>query len=500
MIRIPLRLLRITGLAVLLLPELFFLLTWVRPVFSLPSCLALAVAFILYAKKDHKKTHLSEDCSEFSFYTLAACLCCALLWTFFSGIGGFFYQNEDFYGRNAIFHDLLNYAWPVCFPETNYALTYYIGFWILPALLGKLTAFLFGAELLWASANAFLFAETVWFLFLVFLLFLSLLKIRTAGKACLMLLLFVMFSGMDGLGAYLVHWDWNQQIEWWAQLWQFSSNTTCLFWVFNQAVPAWLATLVLMSDLTDLGSYALIGLSMLLYSPLPLTGFVFLCFCLFLVRLVREKKLMKTVREAFSVRNLLSLLGALPILLYLASNASSSRRGFRFDLYLRTFSLSQALLRLLIFSFVEWLLYWLLVLPRFRKEPLFWIVGLSLFLAPMFKVGYNMDFSMRASIPGLMILFIYCARFVEDALGQHRLRPTSAVLLALLLVGFQTPLQEFERGTYRVMKAGTNRIFSDPFGTVLHPDADTHNFICLNTEQSFFYRHIASGSPTETGR
>ena len=36
-------------------------------------------------------------------------------------------------------------------------------------------------------------------------------------------------------------------IEWWARFYQFSSFTTQLFWVFNQAVPAWIATLLVLS-------------------------------------------------------------------------------------------------------------------------------------------------------------------------------------------------------------------------------------------------------------
>ena len=493
MISIPIRRLRYAGLLSLLLPELFFLALWVRPAFALPCIAALAAAFLLYARKERMPMR-EETRLEISVFALLACLACALLWTFLSGIGGFFYQNEDFYGRNAIFHDLLNYSWPVRFPGTDFALTYYIGFWILPALLGKMTAALFGARILWEAANAFLFAETVWFLFLIFLLLLFLLRVGTAGKASLLLLFFVLFSGMDGLGAFLVHWDWSQQIEWWAQLWQFSSNTTCLFWVFNQAVPAWLATLLLLSDPEDTGAYALTGLSMLLCSPLPLVGFVFLCACLFLARMLRSAPAGKAggaVRAAFSAPNLLAVLGSVPILLYLSANGSSTRGAFRFDLYLRTYPLARSLFFLLRFSLVEWLCLAALIAPRFRREPLFLAACLSLCLAPLFKVGYHMDFSMRASIPGLLVLFVYCARFLRDAVSHKRLRFPAAVLLALLLIGCQTPLQEFERGAYRVKQAGTNRIFSDPFGTVLHPDADTDNFICRNTGQSLFYRFLA---------
>lgn len=44
------------------------------------------------------------------------------------------------------------------------------------------------------------------------------------------------------------------------------------------------------------------------------------------------------------------------------------------------------------------------------------------------------------------------------------------------MIGAVTPLEEFRRGIYKVREAGTIFLTADPFGTVLHPDADTDNF------------------------
>ena len=64
----------------------------------------------------------------------------------------------------------------------------------------------------------------------------------------------------------------------------------------------------------------------------------------------------------------------------------------------------------------------------------------------------------------------------------------------LLLIGAVTPLEEFRRGVYKVREAGTIFLTADPFGTVLHPDADTDNFICRDVKDHLFYRYFARSS------
>ena len=482
----------------LLIPGILFLLTWVRLIVAVPCCLAFIVAFGLYHRHDDRKELKSvfekqPEIWKCSGLTIALCFLCAAIWTYLSGIGGFFYQNDDFYGRNAIFHDLLEHEWPVRFSGTSYALTYYIGFWIVPALIGKFCAFIGGPEILWSAANYALFAETVWFLFLLFLLFLSLLNVQSAFSAGGFLLLFVLFSGMDGLACFFLH-DWTDQIEWWAHTWQFSSHTTCLFWVFNQAVPTWLATVLLLCLPERTDAYAMIGLLVLPYSPLPLVGIVLLCAGMVIGKILSAMKdggqsVQAVLLKPVSICNVLSILGSIPCLLYLSSNASTGNAPLRADLFLNVYPLPVAITRLILFSLVEWGITAIILLPFARKDPLFWTVVLSLLLIPMFRLGYNMDFSMRASLPALFVLSVYCAKFLKE--WGLRKKLLAGCLIAALLIGSITPMLEFQRGAYKVFRLGMFHQFSDPYKTVLHPYADTENFICTDTESSFFYRYLA---------
>ena len=500
-IRFSRRALRIAALLTLLLPAAAFLATWLRPALGLPMAAALVAAFALYVRASNAPARdvfgHEDDAFGCPVPVLALVVLCALLWTFFSGIGGLFYQTEDHYGRNAIFGDMLNHSWPVYFDGTPYALTYYIAYWILPALAAKGAAALLGAGALWPAANAALFVQTVWYLIVTLLLFLSLAQAKGLIKNALLLLLFVFFSGMDGLAIpFFPDW-WNNQLEWWAQGYQFSCNTTGLFWVYNQALPAWLCMMLLLDHPHDIGSFTLIGLAAFPFSPMPFIGLMVYFIGLAAVKghaLIRERGAAQGIRalliSCLTARNLLACVSIAPAFLpYFMANAASGGAPFRFDIYIGSYGLPEAIARLLLFLLIEFGAYALIIGGHFRKNPVFLLTALSLVLAPMFRIGYGQDFSMRASIPGLITLCLFCGRYL---LAEKNARRAPALLLtALLLIGSITPMMEFVRGAYKVKQAGTIFLTANPFITVLHPDADTHNFICQDVNDAIFYRTLA---------
>lgn len=505
-IRFSRRMLRLAALCTLLLPAAAFLATWLRPAFGLPMAAAVLAAFALYVRASNAPARdvfgQEDDAFECPVSVFALVILCALLWTFFSGIGGLFYQTEDHYGRNAIFGDMLNHSWPVYFDGTPYALTYYIAYWILPALAAKGAAALLGAGALLPAANAALFIQTVWYLIVALLLFLSLVRAKGLFRNMLLLLLFVFFSGMDALAIPFFPTWWNDQLEWWAQGYQFSSHTTGLFWVYNQALPAWLAMLLLLDNPEDIGSYALIGLAAFPFSPMPFVGLMVYFIGLALVTgyvLIRKRGAAAGAKalliRCFTARNLLACVSIAPaFILYFMANAATGGAPFRFDIYIASYGAGEALARLALFLMIEFGAYALIIGRRFCKNPVFILTVLSLVLAPMFRIGYGQDFSMRASIPGLMTLCLLCGRYLFSE--KHARSAPALLLAALLLIGSITPMMEFARGAYKVKQAGTIYLTANPFETVLHPDADTHNFICPDVNESLFYRHLAKPAQT----
>ena len=196
--------------------------------------------------------------------------------------------------------------------------------------------------------------------------------------------------------------------------------------------------------------------------------------------------------------NLLACAAIIPsFCLYFMSNQASSEGGFTMQLFFYAWGPAKALARLALFLLIEFGVLAMVMAPRWRREPLFLFAVVSLVLAPMFRLGFKADFSMRASIPGLTVLCVYAIRTLLESFAGRTQRLTACMLAALLALGAITPMLEFERGAYKVKMAGTNFMYSDPYKTVLHPDADTFNFICDDVSSSLFYRYFARKGPTD---
>lgn len=105
----------------------------------------------------------------------------------------------------------------------------------------------------------------------------------------------IFFSGMDILGALyssrlpdLLAYD-AMHLEWWTNDFQFSSLTTCLFWVFNQTVGAWLATVCFLQE-KDCRNYLLLGTACLMCGPFPFVGLVIFMVVRGIVLLAQRQK------------------------------------------------------------------------------------------------------------------------------------------------------------------------------------------------------------------
>ncbi len=244
----------------LLLPFIIFCLGWLRLSIALPTTvLMLWVLWRLWSPK--RRPELAKGSLDFEendqvqnreiLHIILAILLTGL-WVFLSGVGGYAFQNWDHHWRNAVLRDLITFDWPVVYssPERGpiKMLVYYVGYWLPAALTGKLLG--------WKFANLTLFLWT-WLGVLLVTLHFGL-KLKTSSLKAILLL--IAFSGMDALGAlvfardYPTLWPPVQHLEIWGGNLQYSSFTTQLFWVFNQAVPAWLciAMFVTLSPSTSL--------------------------------------------------------------------------------------------------------------------------------------------------------------------------------------------------------------------------------------------------------
>ena len=473
------------------LPVFIFLAGWLRLIVAVPVCIIFLVSLILMLR--NRPEAIAWHLSKRDFGVILAAVIILAVWLLLSGMGGFSFQNLDYEDRNAIFHDLISKSWPIVYnfspgsgvvlnglsPLPEHAvLTYYIAFWLPGALVGKL----FG----WYAANVFLYFWALTGLnLIVYYMFRTL---RRASVRSVLILIF--FSGLDIIG-YVLRYKGAlpspiSQIEWWSGF-QYSSNTTLLFWVFNQTLVPWLVVLLLLNMKNSKSLFFMYAM-LLLYGPFPFLGMLpfvlwkayqgfpvidggdktlpfeffrkFLCW------------IWSGVIRALSFGNIAGGITVLTIItLYYSNNVSSGRyMGFNTigQIYFAFFAFEAGLYLLLLFAY-------------FRKQPVYWICLVSLLLIPLIRVGIYQDFCMRVSIPALFMLQIMIQKTllgekgtIEDenialvhqqssgesetaaitgpnhffSLSKRDHKLLSISLAALLCIGAVVPIQEITRSMW----------------------------------------------------
>lgn len=224
----------------LALPIIIFLLGWCRPLIGIPIAGICVWSLILCYCGRGNYIELDWELSQANKWKIAIIATVVFVWVTLSGIGGYAWQNPDHAVRNSILWILVDYEWPPSFDTRG--LVYYVGSWLPAALIGKLF------DMRSAYTAVFL-----WVLLGIFLVY-ALICIWRRKIVLWPLLILVFFSGLDIIGSNIFTENpipvWGKEhLEWWTALspfkLQYTSNTSQLNWVFNQAIPVWLVMMLL---------------------------------------------------------------------------------------------------------------------------------------------------------------------------------------------------------------------------------------------------------------
>jgi hypothetical protein len=426
-----------TAVAYLTLPLVLFLVGWLEPWAALPlvACVAYCLK-PLFAALPGRATRLPITPMQ-----LAGAAVVGIAWTVLGGTAHLFFANSDWHIRDAVLHDLVASPWPVGYGGLDgkeSLLRAPIAYFLPAALVGKVAG-LAAAHLamaVWTAVGATVFLLQV----------LSLTPSRV-GVAATVVVVVVLFSGLDILGSMLdggLHFRGSGNIashlEWWAPRFQYSSMTTQLFWVPNHALGAWLTVGLLCRNdhnrQIDL-LLPIIVVALALWSPLAALG---------VVPFVLWKTLANADRAQFL--NLLhprvwapALAVGIVIVGYLALDLSGVSKGWSQD---DGESIGMHLLRHAQFFLLEAGFIGLAVLA-IRRSGQVALALLILAVLPFAHIGPGNDLVMRASIPSLAVLAIgACLALLDQPVHVGRWWKKAA-LGGLLAVGAVTPVHEFAR-------------------------------------------------------
>ena len=142
------------------------------------------------------------------------------------------------------------------------------------------------------------------------------------------------------------------------------------------------------------------------------------------------------------------------------------------------------------FWFFEFGLYLLLIFRYFRKDIIFYAIGISLSLLCLFKLGSDFDFQMRASIPAIVLMMIYVLKYINFTPKSYM----KIILIILLIIASVTPFYEFRRGFLRIQETKTIFNVHDAFFTLADKDIyefPFFNFLVEDPEEKIFYKYFS---------
>lgn len=426
----------------LALPTLIFMVGWLRWYWALIFGLTATYACVKgFSDSIQEKCFLIEK-ADVKIYFKALLL--IILWVYLSGIGGWCYQNRDHEVRNAIFRALVQYDWPVISYDGSRGLIYYIGFWLPAACVGKI----FGLEAGYA-------AQVVWAVLGIFIVYYLICVYRK--KVDLWPIIFlVFFSGLDYVGTWIlgeegIDLTLAAHLEWWAYDMQFTSTTAQLFWVFNQAIPAWVSTMLILTQKSSKTMLFILSLTMLT-STIPFVGLIPIVLYLYVKRVKSDRSLWK---EIFTFQNITGvvLIGGC-VFLYLIGNVSSGMLG-RDNAELVVQEPAALCLRYLLFFFLEFGIYLYFICKYRKRDSLIYLITIILVICPFIMVGDNHDFCMRASVPALIILMLMCIETLEKIWLDGK-KFLMVAYCTVLLLGAITPFNEIHRSVKETFWRVTN--------------------------------------------
>lgn len=470
----------------LVLPVFIFFAGFLRIPIAIVLCIILCAGLVFAVRLDKKR--LGTEVFHLPIKAFIICAVIILLWCIISGQGNLYYQSNDWHWRNAIFRDLINFRWPVIYPNNGTGLVYYIAHWLPAALIGKLLGWNIGniALLFWTFAG----------IVLTFLLLCRFAQANSGKRAAVVLTVLILWSGLDILGTL---WNTAQSgafplhLEWWDHYIQYSSDMTQLMWVFNQVIVPWLATALLLNG-APIQSLGFITLLVFPAAPLPFCGFVPLAAVAVIQKLIPDIKngqLKAALLKVFSPQNLAALFSIVPVyFLYYTCNSAADGNTSHFTFF--GMSVPAVLSIVIPFYFIEFLIYSLIIGKKYLHEPLFIAANILLLIIPFFKIGAAADFVMRSSIPPLFIIMAFTAKFPLDTPRFALRSPRVIALLVVFLIGTATPVVEQIRAVTTIREVGKINAVADGIVTFYgQKPSDFANFLTTDAKDKPFYKYLA---------
>ena len=473
------------SLSYLYLPIAVFSLTWFKAYIGIPFILLCLVIIFRYVSGQNKETVINKN----NILWLIISMIILFAWCVFSGLGGFAQQTDDWQKHNVLLKTFINHSWPIniSYKGKSGVISYYIGDYLLPGLVGKISNF-----------NVAQVCLLLWmFIGLVLLSILIYRWINTNHGWSFLIISFslILFSTFiyPLSGIYKV---WNPTDlspvlgpvgEWFSnsvQI-QYTSNISLLRYVFPQFVAIAIGTISFINNRYEYEKWGIWLAPLSLYSTFAFVGLALLMVLSFIYDSITSRKFISKIQKLFSFNNICALIIALILAIYIAGNILQPKPEFA-KMSFSFINYSNHKLAFLTFQ-ISWIIWVLLLLKYERKNSIIYISSILLFILPFCRFGFANDLVMRVSIPALLILNFAVIRGIVVHVTDNDKYPVFVLIGALLISG-AGPLWEIKEGartisihqTYNMKYKDTTEYFNtERFTAYQYVDWDKSGIIKL---------------------
>ena len=466
-IKLNLSIIMILGYLYLILPYMIFLITWVKYFISIPSLILVIIATYFTIKDTKKHYNISYN---FNLFSLILLFIIITVWSILLGTGNICLPSGDtLVGRYAVFKDLIEFPFPIIYPENGYGFVYYFAHWIIPAIFGKIFNY--------NVANIILILWTSLPLFLtLILLSIYLNKIKTK-QIFIILLIFILFvppslifhkEGNFGKGLLTV----------------FATSFLNIYGLLNQSPAIYLMSVLFLLQKNSF-NFAFLGLSIMLYSPYATLGMIPFMIAKAIIEICKDKNELKNI---FSISNILSSISIFPILLLYFSSTATKSDGLRFVLT------DYPVLYLIELFMIKFGIIFILLFKYNKKNYLFYVSLFTLIAVSLIQYSGDHNFH-RTNITALFFLSIFLTDYFINHFNENSIR--KYLLLIIFMMGIFRGYIELDQidfyleqiktfGKVNIEDMAVNKTFNTK-----NNSWHLRTITCQDVDNSIFFKYIA---------
>ena len=467
-IKLNLSIIMILGYLYLILPYMIFLITWVKYFISIPSLILVIIA-TYFTIKDTKKHY--NILYNFNLFSLILLFIIITVWVIILGVGNICLPSGDtIYGRYAVFKDLIEFPFPIIYPENGYGFVYYFAHWIIPAIFGKIFNY--------NVANIILILWTSLPLFLtLILLSIYLNKIKTK-QIFIILLIFILFVPPS----LIFHKEGNFGK---GVLTTFATSFLIICNIFNQGPAIYLMSILFLLQKNSF-NFAFLGLSIMLYSPYATLGIIPFMIAKAIIEISADKNELKNI---FSVSNILSSISIFPILLLYFSSTATKSDGLRFVLT------DYPVLYLIELFMIKFGIIFILLFKYNKKNYLFYVSLFTLIAVSLIQYAGDHNFH-RTNITALFFLSIFLTDYFINHFNENSLRKYLLLIIFILgiLRGHHIKDDQIDFYLEQIKSFGKVNIEDMAWNKTFNTKNNSWHLItitCQDIDNSTFFKYIA---------